>query len=277
MFTPDPYITRRQAAFSQYRKRDACVVMKIWWCLYYEVMSLRHYRPVLGSSSFMLLNYLWTWRHTMTERADQLHHDNAPVHSTALVHAFYGKTSHHPGLSAPLQPRFGSLWLLTFPIAKIAVEREDICECDSHTEHKLSQWRLTADWLAPQVTVHGCTVRSPLTGCQVTSRPRDRFSRYSKWLDTFRIIPRKGYWLPECDAVYFGRYHTARGLTTEGSPLHQKWIHSKKSNWTQGGNKSCLRNQNCSDTVGCDPTEATIVVKIVLSNPKYFLELVVLS
>jgi hypothetical protein len=28
--------------------------------------------------------------------------------------------------------------------------------------------------------------RSPLTGCQVTSRPRDRFSRYSKWLDTFR-------------------------------------------------------------------------------------------
>ena len=37
-----------------------------------------------------------------------------------------------------------------------------------------------------RVTVHGCAVRSPLTGCQVTSRPRDRFSRYSKWLDTFR-------------------------------------------------------------------------------------------
>ena len=36
------------------------------------------------------------------------------------------------------------------------------------------------------VTVHGCAVGSPLTGCQVTSRPRDRFSRYSKWLDTFR-------------------------------------------------------------------------------------------
>ena len=38
------------------------------------------------------------------------------------------------------------------------------------------------------MNVHGCTVRSPLTGCQVTSRPRDRFSRYSKWLDTFRTI-----------------------------------------------------------------------------------------
>ena len=36
------------------------------------------------------------------------------------------------------------------------------------------------------MNVHGCTVRSPLTGCQVTSRPRYRFSRYSKWLDTFR-------------------------------------------------------------------------------------------
>jgi transposase len=29
----------------------------------------------------------------MTERADQLHHDNAPAHSTALVQAFLAK--HH--------------------------------------------------------------------------------------------------------------------------------------------------------------------------------------
>jgi hypothetical protein len=35
------------------------------------------------------------------------------------------------------------------------------------------------------VTVHGSTVRSLLTGCEVTTRPRDRFSSYSKWLDTF--------------------------------------------------------------------------------------------
>ena len=35
------------------------------------------------------------------------------------------------------------------------------------------------------MTVHRCTVRSPLTGCQVTSRPHDWFLRYSKWLDTF--------------------------------------------------------------------------------------------
>jgi len=82
----------------------------------------------------------------MTERADKFHHDKAPAYSTALVQGFFFcKALHQPGLSAPLQPRFGSLRLLAFPIAKVAVEREDICECDGHTVHKLSQQRLTAD------------------------------------------------------------------------------------------------------------------------------------
>jgi hypothetical protein len=95
---------------------------------------------------------------------------------------FFGKTSHHPGLSAPIEPKFVSLRLLTVLQAKIAVE-SDICECDGHAVHKLNQRRLTADWLAHgRVTVHGCAVRSPLTGYQVTSR---WFSRYSKWLVTF--------------------------------------------------------------------------------------------
>jgi hypothetical protein len=45
---------------------------------------------------------------TMSERADQLQHDNASAHSTALVQAFFfGKASHHPGLSFPLKPRVG--------------------------------------------------------------------------------------------------------------------------------------------------------------------------
>ena len=63
---------------------------------------------------------------------------------------------------------------------------EEICECDGDPVHKLSQRRLTADWLAPWESVHGCAVRSPLTGCQVTSRSCNQFSRYSKWLDTYR-------------------------------------------------------------------------------------------
>ena len=45
---------------------------------------------------------------------------------------------------------------------------------------------LPTDYPPGRVTVHGCITRSPLTGCQVTSRPRYRFSRYSKWLDITR-------------------------------------------------------------------------------------------
>ena len=82
---------------------------------------------------------------TVTKRADQLHHDNAPAHSTALMQAFLAKTSHYPVVLAPVHPRFGSLQLLAFPRAKITVEKEEICEFDGHTVHKLSQRRLTAD------------------------------------------------------------------------------------------------------------------------------------
>jgi hypothetical protein len=81
----------------------------------------------------------------MTERADKLLHDSAPVHFTALLQAFFGKASLHPVFTAPLQPIFGSLALLDFPKAKLVVDREEICECDGHTVHKLSQRRLTAD------------------------------------------------------------------------------------------------------------------------------------
>jgi hypothetical protein len=81
----------------------------------------------------------------MTERADQQIRINAPAHPTVHMQAFFGKASHYPGLSAPLQPRFGSLQLVAFPKAKIVVEREEICDCDGHTVHKLSQQRLNAN------------------------------------------------------------------------------------------------------------------------------------
>ena len=55
-----------------------------------------------------------------------------------------------PRSVTPLQPRLETLRLLAFPKVKIAFEREEICECDGHTVHKLSQRRLTADWLAPR-------------------------------------------------------------------------------------------------------------------------------
>ena len=55
----------------------------------------------------------------------QLHHDNVPTHASRLV-KFLVETSNLPGDSAPLQPRFGALWLLAFPKTKITFQREEI-------------------------------------------------------------------------------------------------------------------------------------------------------
>ena len=41
---------------------------------------------------------------------------------------FFGETSNHPGESAPLQPRFGALWLLAFSTTKITSERKKISD-----------------------------------------------------------------------------------------------------------------------------------------------------
>jgi hypothetical protein len=61
------------------------------------------------------------------------------------------------------------------------------------------------------MTVHGCTVRSPLTGCQVTSRSRDRFSRYLKYPDTFRT----GLLLYHCKCESHSKQVTQRRLTAD--------------------------------------------------------------
>ena len=53
-----------------------------------------------------------------------------------------------------ISPPTAQIWLPVTSKAKITIEREAICERDGHTVHKLSQWRLTADWLAPRES--GC-------------------------------------------------------------------------------------------------------------------------
>ena len=98
------------------------------------------------------------------------------------------KASHHPGLPTPLQPRIVSLRLLAFPKATIAVEKDEICECDCHTVHKLNKRRLTADWLAPRESDCSRTHSKVSSDCQVTLRPRGRFSGNSKWLDTLLTV-----------------------------------------------------------------------------------------
>ena len=84
----------------------------------------------------------------MTERADHLHHDNVSVHSTALVQDFLAKHRITQVCQPPYSPDLAPCDFWLFPKAKIAVESEEICDCDGHTVHKLSQRRLTADWLA---------------------------------------------------------------------------------------------------------------------------------
>ena len=56
------------------------------------------------------------------------HHNNTLAHASRLMQSFFGETSSHPGGSAPLQPRFGVLWLLAFPQTKITFEREEISD-----------------------------------------------------------------------------------------------------------------------------------------------------
>ena len=53
---------------------------------------------------------------------------HAPSHIMSRAE-FYGETSNHPGDSAPLQPRFGTLQLLAFPKTKITFKREEISDC----------------------------------------------------------------------------------------------------------------------------------------------------
>ena len=51
-------------------------------------------------------------------------------HSCITSHAevFFDETSNHPGDSVPLQPRFGTLWLLACPKTKITFERGEISD-----------------------------------------------------------------------------------------------------------------------------------------------------
>ena len=57
----------------------------------------------------------------------QLHHNNMPAHLSYHVQ-FFWETWNHPGDSALLQPRFGTLQCLAFPKTKITFEGEEISD-----------------------------------------------------------------------------------------------------------------------------------------------------
>ena len=132
---------------------------------------------------------------TMTERANQLHYNNAPAHSTALVQAFLAKL-HNTNSCRPLySPDLDPCDFWFFPKIKSPLKGRRFVNA-TVTQYTISVngVSLPTDQPHGRVTVHGRTVRSPLTGCQVTSKSRDRFSRYSNWPDTFRtalVLPSK--------------------------------------------------------------------------------------
>jgi hypothetical protein len=129
----------------------------------------------------------------------RIHNDRASrsASSRQCAYLFYssragsfGKT-YHSGLSASLQPRFGYLRLPAFPKDGIAFKREEICECDSPAVHKLSQRRLTADWLDPRES-----------DCW---RMPSKVS--SDWLPSSRDI--QNGWILSGQPSYWGRQKTA--------------------------------------------------------------------
>ena len=94
---------------------------------------------------------------------------------------FWQSITSSRSLSPTYSPDLAACDFWLFPKLKTSLKGKRFVNA-TVTQYTSCQRRVTADLLAPQ----GCTVRSPLTGYQVTSRPRDRFSRYSKWLDTFQ-------------------------------------------------------------------------------------------
>ena len=58
----------------------------------------------------------------------QLHHDNTSFLHLLWCRVFWWNIKNHPRDSVPLQPRFGTLWLLAFPKTKITLEREEISD-----------------------------------------------------------------------------------------------------------------------------------------------------
>ena len=131
----------------------------------------RHCASVNSYSPVGLVSRQWDaveWACVLCDR--RIHNDRAirSASSRQCACPFYicragfffgggGKASHHPGLSAPIQPRLGCLRLLAFHKAKIAVEMEEICECVCHSVYKFNQRRLTAYWLVPRESTSDCS------------------------------------------------------------------------------------------------------------------------
>ena len=146
---------QKVSSHSEYLENRSCGLDVIWQ----PVQKRPHCASMNSHSPVGLVSQQWDtidWACVLCDRHIHIDWASRSASSRQCACPFYsscagflGKVSHHPGLLAPLQPRFVSLRHLAFPKAKTSIEREEICECDIHTFHKLSKRCLTADWLAP--------------------------------------------------------------------------------------------------------------------------------
>ena len=81
----------------------------------------------------------------MTKQADKLHHDNVPAHSTTLMQVFLAKHHITKVCQHPYSPDLTPCNFWLFLKAKIAIEKEEICEYNNHTVHKLIVISLPTD------------------------------------------------------------------------------------------------------------------------------------
>jgi len=120
----------------------------VWPWYHLAASQMRPYCTSLNShSSVRLVSRQWehrrlslctVWRCIQNDQANRSASSWPCACPFCSSHAgFFGKASHHPGLSDLLQPRFSSLQILAFHKIKISIEREEICECDGHKVHKM--------------------------------------------------------------------------------------------------------------------------------------------
>ena len=121
---------------------------------------------------------------TLTERADQTM--RLPILQLSCRLLLQSITSPR-SFNTPYSSDLASCDFWLFPKLKSPLKRRRFVNATvTQYTNSVNGVSLPTDWPHGRMTVHGCTVRFPLTRCQVTSRPRDRFTRYSEWLDNFR-------------------------------------------------------------------------------------------
>ena len=111
------------------------------------------------------------------------------THSYIPSHADFWETSNHPGDSAPLQLKFGALWLLAFPKIKVTFEREEISDhwWNSGKLDRVADGDGRTVWGPKVPTLQGTEASMSYVRCflYLVSSSTNVSISHITWLDTF--------------------------------------------------------------------------------------------